>query len=72
MARRPKVQVIPIDNSSLHEQIAALANALWHERGCPQGSPDVDWLAAEQQIKQRRKAEIVTVLQGVRRRGVPA
>ena len=30
-----------------HEQIAALAYALWHERGCPDGSPEVDWLKAE-------------------------
>ena len=32
---------------SIHEQIAALAYALWQERGCPEGSPDVDWFQAE-------------------------
>jgi len=33
-----------------HEQIAALAYALWHERGCPHGSPEVDWLKAERTL----------------------
>jgi len=58
MARRPETLVVPngpteqANHDSLHEQIAALAHALWHERGCPEGSPDVDWLAAERQLKQ--------------------
>ena len=33
-----------------HEQIAALAYALWQARGCPEGSPDEDWLRAEQEL----------------------
>lgn len=28
--------------------IAALAYALWEERGMPEGSPDEDWFRAEQ------------------------
>jgi len=48
------------DAESLHEQIVALAHALWRERGCPEGSPEEDWFAAEQQVEQRRKAETVT------------
>lgn len=33
------------------EQIAALAHAIWQDRGCPQGS-DLDiWLEAERQLK---------------------
>ncbi len=33
------------------EQIAALAHAIWHDRGCPEGS-DLDiWLEAERQLK---------------------
>ena len=32
-------------------EIAVLAHELWQARGCPQGSPDVDWLAAEQQLR---------------------
>jgi hypothetical protein len=38
------------DNRPLEEQIAALAHALWHERGCPDGTPEEDWFSAEQQI----------------------
>ena len=28
--------------------IARLAYSLWEERGCPDGSPEVDWLRAEE------------------------
>ena len=34
-----------------HEQIAALAYALWQARGCPEGSPEEDWLNAEKQLE---------------------
>jgi hypothetical protein len=50
-------------NQSLQEQIATLAYALWHERGCPEGSPEEDWLKAEQEIGEQRNGEIVTLLQ---------
>ena len=33
-----------------HEQIALLAYALWEARGCPEGSPEVDWFQAEQEL----------------------
>ncbi|MGD0302210.1 MAG: DUF2934 domain-containing protein [Bryobacteraceae bacterium] len=35
-----------------HERIEALAYSFWQERGCPEGSPDEDWLRAEQHIRQ--------------------
>jgi hypothetical protein len=35
----------------IHEDIAALAFALWQERGCPEGSPEVDWFRAEEELK---------------------
>ena len=34
-----------------HDQIAALAHALWEERGCPHDSPEVDWLKAERTLR---------------------
>ncbi len=34
-----------------HDDIAALAYALWQERGCPIGSPDEDWFRAESELK---------------------
>ena len=33
-----------------HEFVAKLAYKLWEERGRPVGSPEVDWLAAEQAL----------------------
>ena len=33
--------------------IAALAYQLWQARGCPEGSPEVDWLEAEEQFRSR-------------------
>ena len=36
------------------EQIAALAYALWEARGCPEGSSEVDWFQAEQEVTASR------------------
>jgi hypothetical protein len=35
-----------------YEQIRSLAYALWKARGCPCGSPEVDWLRAEQKLRE--------------------
>jgi Protein of unknown function (DUF2934) len=34
--------------ASMQENIANLAYALWQQRGCPVGSPEFDWLEAQQ------------------------
>ena len=34
------------------DDIAALAYHLWLERGCPDGSPEIDWYEAERRIQQ--------------------
>jgi hypothetical protein len=36
-----------------HEAIENLAHRLWLDRGCPDGSADIDWLQAEQKLMQR-------------------
>ena len=36
--------------SSRQTEVAQLAYALWQQRGCPEGSPEIDWLNAEQQL----------------------
>src|ERR1039458_7789990 len=36
-----------------HEDITALAHALWQARGCPEGSPQEDWFHAVQQLRDR-------------------
>jgi len=45
-------QAIP-DNE---ETIRRIAYELWRARGCPIGTAEVDWYAAERQIKDRSKA----------------
>jgi len=45
---RPVVAQEP-DTSS----IAVLAYQLWQARGCPEGSPEVDWLRAEEKLSNR-------------------
>ena len=34
-------------------EIALRAYFQWQERGCPEGSPEVDWFQAEEQLKSR-------------------
>lgn len=56
--QEPGTATYPDLNSLLaaleHERIATLAFFYWHERGCPEGSPDDDWLRAEQHIRENR------------------
>lgn len=33
------------------EEITALAHQFWLERGCPEGSPEVDWFRAEEELR---------------------
>ena len=35
-----------------HTRISKLAYSLWCQRGCPDGSPEVDWFRAEQEFRQ--------------------
>ena len=39
----------PVDTTS--EDISRLAYSLWQERGCPAGTPEEDWLRAEQLLQ---------------------
>jgi hypothetical protein len=36
-----------------HQQIAERAYFLWEERGRPVGSPEIDWLRAERELRNR-------------------
>ena len=40
------------------EHIAELANFRWLMRGCPEGSPEVDWFAAEREFDQAFVAQL--------------
>ena len=33
------------------DEVAALAYELWLARGCPEGSPEADWMQAEQRLR---------------------
>ena len=47
-AKKAKAVAAP---TPTHDQIAALAEKYWAERGWPQGSPEQDWLRAEHELK---------------------
>lgn len=40
-----------IRNERNHERTERLAYQFWLERGCPFGSPEVDWLRAEEKLR---------------------
>ena len=37
----------------VHDEIALLAYSYWEARGCPYGSPEEDWLRAEQDLQRK-------------------
>jgi DUF2934 family protein len=41
-----------VPETSMQEDLSNLAYGLWQERGCPHGSPEVDWLEAERRLRQ--------------------
>ena len=47
-------QVSAVD---VYETKAKLAYQLWERRGCPFGSPEVDWMAAEAILESEREPE---------------
>ncbi len=52
----PEASAPALEPTPAHEQIASLAYALWQHRGCPEGSPEEDWLRAEQELLGRSEA----------------
>jgi hypothetical protein len=49
--RKPAAKKLKAAPTPTREQIAALAEKFWAERGWPEGSPEQDWLRAEQELK---------------------
>ena len=49
-----------LGNKNNHEVTAKFAYELWERRGSPLGSPEVDWLAAEQALEDSRVDSKVT------------
>jgi hypothetical protein len=49
--KQQPLELIPdFSYESRHEFVEKLAYKFWEQRGRPLGSPDVDWLAAEQAV----------------------
>ena len=49
--KQQPLELIPaFSYESRHEFVEKLAHKLWEQRGRPLGSPDVDWVAAEQAV----------------------
>lgn len=44
------------ESNPTHEEIAALAYSFWEARGCPEGSPEEDWLNAERALNEQQSA----------------
>jgi len=40
------------------EEVAKLAYLYWLDRGCPDGSPEDDWLRAEQEVQQQHNRTV--------------
>jgi hypothetical protein len=47
----PAQEVPAAESPATNKQIAALAHALWIERGCPEGTPEEDWFQAEERLR---------------------
>lgn len=53
----PKAPQSELQNALYSKDIASLAYQLWQSRGCPEGSPDVDWLEAEKQLRRQHSED---------------
>ena len=41
-----------------HEEARQLAYSYWQARGCPDGSPEEDWLLAERELSSRADGQL--------------
>ena len=41
------------NHAATEREVAALAHKLWQDRGCPEGSPEEDWLRAVEELRSR-------------------
>ena len=57
VAQEPTLKIEAGDTVPGDDRIAARAYECWHERGCPHGSPEVDWHRAESELRSPRRTE---------------
>jgi hypothetical protein len=60
---------LPVLNSA---DVAVLAYRLWQARGCPDGSPEIDWHQAEQSLRDGPETDGNPVNYALLRRGTRA
>jgi hypothetical protein len=51
--RSTREDAVAVERELSHEEIARVAYAFWEARGGQGGSPEEDWLRAEQQLRDR-------------------
>jgi hypothetical protein len=51
--RSTRDDIVAVERELSHEEIARVAYGFWEARGCQGGSPEEDWLRAEQQLRER-------------------
>ncbi|HEX7360414.1 MAG TPA: DUF2934 domain-containing protein [Bryobacteraceae bacterium] len=56
-ANRASIPVAETRYDPTHKEIAERAYQCWNERGCPDGTPEVDWSRAEQELRGKRQAK---------------
>jgi Protein of unknown function (DUF2934) len=52
----PAPEIEALDSPANQEEIARLAYAYWQARGCPEGSPEEDWLRAAAELRGQLRA----------------
>ena len=50
-ASQPEVVPAAAEAESFQDAVARLAFSYWEARGCQAGSPEADWLRAEQELR---------------------
>jgi hypothetical protein len=52
---KPDGATHPTAKPNDHQQIATLAYEYWMQRGCPEASPEIDWLRAEEHLRNQAR-----------------
>ena len=53
-AVHPTTRTAPVAGEISRDRVAELAYFHWLKRGCPEGSPQEDWLRAERELQYRK------------------
>lgn len=56
-----RLDIEPVSFPFTQEELALRAFECWQERGCPVGSPDIDWKQAEQDLLLRSRGSKASV-----------